>query len=49
MAQKIYHHVEHKIVNITVYFRKRYYIYLEILKKMYEKMEYHRMILITPS
>ena len=26
MAQKIYHLVEHKILNITVYFRKRFYL-----------------------
>ena len=28
MAQKIYHLVAHKISNITVYFVKRYYLYI---------------------
>ena len=76
MAQKIYHLVAHKILNITVYFVQSYYlyfsqkqllremesrlliiagyifwqlflwrlyIYLEILKKIYKKIEYHQM------
>ena len=42
MAQKIYDLLAHKIPNITVYFVKCYYLYLEILKKMYENIEYHQ-------
>ena len=37
--------IEHKIVNIAVYFVQPCYlhIYLKILMKMYEKIEYHAM------
>ena len=43
MARKIYHLVEHKILNISVFRLALLSIYLEILMKMYEKIEYHRM------
>ena len=45
MAQEIYLLVGHKILNLSVYFVKSCYPYLclEILKKMYEKIEYHLM------
>ena len=51
MAWKIYHPVEHKILNIysDVFRLALLSIYLEILIKMYEKIEYHRMNYNTPS
>ena len=43
MNQKRYHILGHKVLNITEYFVKRYYLYMsrEIEKKILKIIEYH--------
>ena len=43
MSQIIYHLVGHKIVDKTLFIQALLFSDIEILRKMYEKIKYHRM------